>query len=216
MLLATAVPSFGQRGGIKVEVRPDALVTLDENFQVVFTIEGAGRILHFEWEPGDDFRLIWGPARSTSSSTTIVNGKRTINNTQSYTYTLRANRTGTLPIPTASATVDGTPVTSEIGSVTVIPGENAAAEPQTEAAGDDNGGATMQGITIATYTAYRKKKGLKGYINALRSPEQKQRINIWKNMTPIWYCGLSEDGHRPAQKISQGVKLCAAAEPLSI
>ena len=26
---------------------------------------------------------------------------------------------------------------------------------------DDNGGATMQGITIATYTAYRKKKGLK-------------------------------------------------------
>lgn len=26
---------------------------------------------------------------------------------------------------------------------------------------DDHGGATMQGITIATYTAYRKKKGLK-------------------------------------------------------
>ena len=150
MLLATAVPSFGQRGGIKVEVRPDALVTLDENFQVVFTIEGAGRILHFEWEPGDDFRLIWGPARSTSSSTTIVNGKRTINNTQSYTYTLRANRTGTLPIPTASATVDGTPVTSEIGSVTVIPGENAAAEPQTEAAGDDNGGATTSPKTRST------------------------------------------------------------------
>jgi len=126
LLMITAVPSFGQRGGIKVEVRPDALVSQDENFQVVFTIEGTGRVLHFNWDPGDDFQLIWGPARSSSSSTTIINGKRTIETRQSYSYTLRALRTGTLPIPTASATVDGTPVTSEIGSVTVIPAEGSA------------------------------------------------------------------------------------------
>lgn len=137
MLLATAVPSFGQRGGIKVEVRPDALISQDESFQVVFTIEGTGRIRDFQWEPGDDFQLIWGPARSTSSSTTIINGKRTLETRQSYSYTLRALRTGKLPIPTASATVDGTQVTSEIGSVTVIPGENSSAS-QTETTSGGN------------------------------------------------------------------------------
>ena len=149
MLLATAVPSFGQRGGIKVEVRPDALVSQDESFQVVFTIEGTGRIHNFQWEPGDDFQLIWGPARSTSSSTTIVNGKRTIESRQSYSYTLRANRTGKLPIPTASAVVDGTQVTSEIGSVTVIPGESGSAS-QAEPSSGDNAAEPIQKAKSAT------------------------------------------------------------------
>ena len=117
---------------IKVEVRPDALVSQDENFQVIFTIEGSGTVRDFRWEPGDDFHLVWGPARSTSSSTTIVNGKRETTSRQSYSYTLRALRTGTLPIAQATATIDGNTVVSEIGSVTVIAGDSAAETAQAE------------------------------------------------------------------------------------
>lgn len=113
---------------IKVEVRPDALVSEDENFQVTFTIEGAASIRDFQWEPGDDFHLVWGPTRSSSSSTTIINGRRETTSRQSFSYTLRANRTGTLPIAQASATVDGTPIVSELASVTVIAGDKAATE----------------------------------------------------------------------------------------
>ena len=115
---------------IKVEVRPDALVSLDENFQVTFTIEGANLVRDFQWEPGEDFHLVWGPARSSSTSTTIVNGKREMTSRQSYTYTLKPLRVGTFPITQASANIDGTQVVSELTSVTVIGGE----EGRTEAA----------------------------------------------------------------------------------
>ena len=112
---------------IKVEVRPDALVSQDENFQVIFTIEGTGTVRDFHWEPGEDFHLVWGPARSSSMSTTIVNGRRETTSRQSYSYTLRALKTGKLPIAQATANVDGTQIVSEIGSVTVIEGEKSTA-----------------------------------------------------------------------------------------
>ena len=127
VLLLTAGAALAQNR-IKVEVRPDALVSLDENFQVTFTIEGASLVRDFQWEPGDDFHLVWGPARSTSTSTTIVNGKREMTSRQSYTYTLKPLRTGTFPIAQASANIDGAAVVSDLASVTVIAGEDGRTE----------------------------------------------------------------------------------------
>lgn len=133
LLLAFTVTATAQNI-IRVEVRPDALVSQDENFQVIFTIEGSGTVRDFQWDPGEDFHLVWGPARSSSTSTTIINGKRETTSRQSYSYTLKALRTGKLPIAQASANIDGTQVFSEIGSVTVIEGEQrSAAEPGAEA-----------------------------------------------------------------------------------
>lgn len=136
---------------IKVEVRPDALVSQDENFQVTFTIEGTGTVSQFKWEPGDDFHLVWGPARSTSSSTTIVNGRRETTSRQSFSYTLRARRAGTLPIAQASATVDGTTIYSELASVRVIEGEKGETDAESAAPSEsssDRGSATSRGQDI--------------------------------------------------------------------
>lgn len=133
VLLLTAGASLAQNR-IKVEVRPDALVSLDENFQVTFTIEGTSLVRDFQWEPGDDFHLVWGPARSSSTSTTIVNGRREMTSRQSYTYTLKPLRVGTFPVAQASANVDGNTILSELASVTVIAGEDGSTEAAAAAA----------------------------------------------------------------------------------
>lgn len=133
VLLLTAGASLAQNR-IKVEVRPDALVSLDENFKVTFTIEGTSLVRDFQWEPGDDFHLVWGPARSSSTSTTIVNGRREMTSRQSYTYTLKPLRVGTFPVAQASANVDGNTILSELASVTVIAGEDGSTEAAAAAA----------------------------------------------------------------------------------
>ena len=138
VLLLTAGAALAQNR-IKVEVRPDALVSLDENFQVTFTIEGANLVRDFQWEPGEDFHLVWGPARSSSTSTTIVNGKREMTSRQSYTYTLKALRTGTFPIAQASANIDGNSILSDLASVTVIAGEDGRTEEAAPAAPSASG-----------------------------------------------------------------------------
>ena len=133
VLVMTAGAALAQNR-IKVEVRPDALVSLDENFQVTFTIEGANLVRDFQWEPGDDFHLVWGPARSSSTSTTLINGKREMTSRQSYTYTLKPLRVGTFPIAQASATIDGNNILSDLASVTVIAGEDGRTEEAAAAA----------------------------------------------------------------------------------
>ena len=78
-------------------VRVDApnLVAADEQFNVSFSIEGEHSVSEFSWEPGDGFKLIWGPQKGTSTSISIVNGKRSKTVTNSYTYVLMPARTGT-------------------------------------------------------------------------------------------------------------------------
>lgn len=148
-LLLTAGAALAQNR-IKVEVRPDALVSLDENFQVTFTIEGASLVRDFQWEPGEDFHLVWGPARSSSTSTTIVNGKREMTSRQSYTYTLKALRTGTFPIAQASANIDGNSILSELASVTVIAGEDGRTEEPAAAASSAAAPSSDQSAAVAS------------------------------------------------------------------
>ena len=71
--LLAAAAAFAQNA-IKVNVQN--LVAVDEQFSVTFIIEGEGRPSGFEWECGDNFQLVWGPQKGSSSSISIVNGKR--------------------------------------------------------------------------------------------------------------------------------------------
>ena len=64
-LLALSVSAIAQNS-IKVNVQN--LVALDEQFSVTFIIEGEGKPSGFQWEPGDDFQLVWGPQKGSSSS----------------------------------------------------------------------------------------------------------------------------------------------------
>ena len=116
-LLLAAAAAFAQNS-IKVNVQN--LVAVDEQFSVTFIIEGEGRPSGFEWECGDDFQLVWGPQKGTSSSISIVNGKRTQSSQTTYTYVLMPRSTGTFRLPAATATLKGQQISSGAVSIQVV------------------------------------------------------------------------------------------------
>lgn len=116
-ILALCVGAFAQNS-IKVNVQN--LVAIDEQFSVTFIIEGGDKPSGFQWEPGDDFQLVWGPQKGTTNSVRIVNGKRSQSAQTTYTYVLRPRSTGTFQLPAASATVKGEEISSRRVSVQVV------------------------------------------------------------------------------------------------
>ena len=46
-----------------IEMTAPNLVAADEQFNVTFKIDGDKAPSDFEWSPGDDFKLVWGPCR---------------------------------------------------------------------------------------------------------------------------------------------------------
>ena len=121
---------------IRVEVHN--IVELSERFNVVFIVEGENAPSEFSWSPGEDFNLVWGPQKGTSTSVSIVNGKTTRSSQTSYTYILQAKKTGTFTFAPATATVKGDQIHSKSVQVTVVEGnEGGAAQAQ--------GGSSSQG-----------------------------------------------------------------------
>lgn len=103
-----------------IEVSAPKLVSADEQFKVTFTIEGEGRPSDFTWTPGDNFQLVWGPQKGSSSSTTIINGKVTQSNTTSYTYILLPKSTGSFTFPEATARIKNKVVSSRSFTIEVV------------------------------------------------------------------------------------------------
>ena len=118
-LLAVGSTAFAQ-SSIKVQV-PN-VVAVDEQFNISFVIEGDSAPSDFNWSPGDDFQLVWGPQKGTSTSITVVNGKRTRSSQHTYTYILIPRKAGTFTLPTARATVKGDEIQSPRTSVEVVSG----------------------------------------------------------------------------------------------
>ena len=105
-----------------VKVEAPNLVAADEQFNVSFSVEGEHTPSDFGWTPGDGFRLVWGPQKGTSTSISIVNGKRSKSVTNSYTYVLMPLRTGSFTLPAATATVQGKKMSSRSFTIEVVAG----------------------------------------------------------------------------------------------
>ena len=134
-----ALPLWAQ-SAIRVEVHN--IVELSERFNVVFVVEGEHAPSDFEWSAGDDFSIVWGPQKGSSTSIQIVNGKTTRNSQTSYTYILQAKKTGTFTLPPASAKVRGNAIQSKAVSVQVVdngsrPSQGASAD-DTQQEGEAN------------------------------------------------------------------------------
>jgi len=89
-------------------------IGLNEQFSLTFTVNQSGD--RFAAPDLSNFSVLAGP--STSSSTTIINGK--VSRENSYTYYLRAKKLGIYPIGSASITVNGKQYRSEIISIQVL------------------------------------------------------------------------------------------------
>ena len=126
-------------------IRVDApnLVASDEQFNVTFSVEGDHAVSDFSWSPGDAFRLVWGPQKSSSTSMSIINGKRSKSVTNSYTYILMPVKAGTFTLPGCSATVQGKKINSKSFTIEVVSGSASRqqAQPQqSKPSGDAQGG----------------------------------------------------------------------------
>jgi len=127
-LAAFVMTLTGWAQTIRVEVHN--IVELGERFNVVFVVDGEHAPSDFQWSPGDDFTLVWGPQKGSSTSISIVNGKTTKTSQTSYTYILQAKKTGAFQLASATATVKGTEIHSRAVQVTVVEGRDEAAAAQ--------------------------------------------------------------------------------------
>ena len=104
-----AIIAFAQT---EIKVEAPNVVAADEQFNVTFVIEGENSSSDFQWVPGNDFQVLWGPQSGRSTSLQIVNGKRTKSVQNTYTYVLRPKASGRFVIPTATAKVKGKEIKS--------------------------------------------------------------------------------------------------------
>ena len=103
-----------------VKVNVPNLVAVDEQFNLTFIIEGEHAPSDFKWTPSEDFQLVWGPQKGTSTSVSIINGKTTRSSQTTYTYVLMPKRSGTFRIEPAVAKVKGDEFMSKAASVQVV------------------------------------------------------------------------------------------------
>jgi len=138
-----------------IRVEMHNIVELSERFNVVFIVEGEHAPSEFQWSPGEDFTLVWGPQKGTSTSVSIVNGKTSRSSQTSYTYILQAKKTGTFQFPSATATVKGTEIRSKAPSITVVDNGSSAAQGSGSQGGQGGGsqGSAQQGGSRQSSTA---------------------------------------------------------------
>ncbi len=122
-------------------------VIVGRPFQLTYTVNQRSRDLRAP--EFSNFDVLAGPYTSTSSSTSFVNGHRTSSFSQTYTYTLMAQKAGTFTIAPATIKVDGENVQSNGVRIQVLPEDEQSAEQQSNSASGptatrSNSGAVQQ------------------------------------------------------------------------
>ena len=121
-----------------IRVEAPNLVAVSEQFNVTFIIEGDDSPSDFQWSTNEDFRLVWGPQRGRSTSTSFINGKRTRSSQTTFTYVLMPRRTGKFQLPQASATIKGRQIVSARPSIEVVSDGQGNAQQQPQASAPSN------------------------------------------------------------------------------
>ena len=116
-ILGMALMSFAEDVVFKAQAPSQVIV--GRPFQLTYSVNQRSRDLRAP--EFTDFDVLAGPYTSTSSSTSFVNGHRTSSFTQTYTYTLMAQKAGTFTIQPASIKVDGENVQSNGVRIQVLP-----------------------------------------------------------------------------------------------
>ena len=121
-----AAVGFVAAAQTKIAVEAPIIVGSDEQFNFTFIIEGEDRPSNFNWNPGDDFTLVWGPQRGESTSIRVINGKRSKSSQFTYTYILAPKKTGKFELPAATAKMKGETITSVQTAVEVLASDSSA------------------------------------------------------------------------------------------
>lgn len=136
--LLTAIFQMSAQNVIRVEA-PD-VVAVNEQFNVTFIIEGEKSPSDFQWSSGDDFQLVWGPQKGSSSSIQIINGKRSSSHQTTFTYILIPIATGTFQLPVATALLSGDRISSTQASIQVVSDGASSSQSSGQNGGKSSGG----------------------------------------------------------------------------
>lgn len=136
--LLTAIFQMSAQNVIRVEA-PD-VVAVNEQFNVTFIIEGEKSPSDFQWSSGDDFKLVWGPQKGSSSSIQIINGKRSSSHQTTFTYILIPKATGTFQLPAATALLSGDRISSTQASIQVVSDGASSSQSSGKNGGKSSGG----------------------------------------------------------------------------
>ena len=144
LILCAAAVTLRAQSSIRVDA-PN-LVASSEQFNVTFVIEGEDSPSDFQWSPGEDFQLVWGPQRGSSRSVTIVNGKRTTTSQTTFTYVLMPKKEGKFTLPAASAKVGGKEISSSGVTVEVVSAQSGGSS---QGSSGSQGGQVQESGTIS-------------------------------------------------------------------
>ena len=120
LILAALCTAVALSAQTTVKVQAPNLVGVNEQFNVTFIIAGENEPSDFNWTPGDDFQLVWGPQRGKSTSVSIINGNRTKSSQTTFTYILMPRKTGRFQLPAATAVVKGERITSDPATIEIV------------------------------------------------------------------------------------------------
>ena len=144
-LIAAIIPSLAQQ----VTVQAPRSVVEGNIFQVVFQLEDA-RAEDIKVGKIEGCTELSGPGVTSSSSVTIINGKRSSTSTTGYAYTYRAIKAGTYTIPAATLTVNGKQIQSQPTTIKVLPPDsnpNQSQNPNSASSPDRQTPTTTQNIS---------------------------------------------------------------------
>lgn len=130
-----AMPSWAE--GVSLRASAPNTVAVGQTFQLVYSVNEQGK--DFRLPSLNSFDVLAGPYTSTSSSTSIYNGKVTTSKEVRYTYTLQATQEGTFTISPASIVVDGQKYSSNALTIKVLPEDKAAQAQQSQRGGVGQG-----------------------------------------------------------------------------
>jgi hypothetical protein len=129
LLVALAVLPLASRGeDLRLDIQVPRVVSTGEIFRLTFIANA--KVEKFTPPTIEGFSVTAGPAQSSSSNVSIVNGKVSQSTTMSFTYTLHAEKEGKFTIGAASVTADGKEAQSQPHAIEVVKGEPAAARQQ--------------------------------------------------------------------------------------
>ena len=123
---------------------PNAVV-MGETFRLSYTVN-THNAMNFRVGNITDFDILSGPNRSSSMSSTSVNGVRTTSHTLTFTCILRPKKEGTFTIPSATITAEGKQLTSKELTVKVLPPDQQSSQ---QSASQGRGAATSQSGKIS-------------------------------------------------------------------
>ena len=144
LILCASALTLSAQNSIRVDA-PN-LVAASEQFNVTFVIEGEDSPTDFQWSPGEDFQLVWGPQRGSTRSVSIVNGKRTSSSQTSFTYVLMPRKEGKFTLPGATAKLGGKEISSKSVTVEVVSAQGGGAS---QGAAESQGGQVQESGTIS-------------------------------------------------------------------